>query len=255
MRGIAALIIFATTGVAHAQECPDGQAMDADGYCAPTTTPTCEYGEIWDGAECAEPPPPQEMGHFPWLSFAVAGGLVSHGGLGGAVGAELRLRHDTSPALLYADVVGNALGDPFVLADAGLVFAKHLGGRSTMKLAEQADQGDYTITTTYNYKNLPLVYGVTAGASVFALDDGPLASGQAGFALVSPQIELGLEPALDVNDGAPGLHWDFVYGLPIGHHIFFFPGRGDHFFGSSARMSTVLLFTIGATTGTGVAPG
>lgn len=229
-------------------------------------------------------------GHFPLLRAGVIAGFSSvpiptddpdypQTKFGGVVGADLHAHIDARIFLLNFEGVFNALSSDLWWGARGqLVLGAGLGGRSyvnVIKSMSQTQSGSTVTTTTewYTHKKLPMFYGLHVGANILGLrestspdyasvqsrrDAATLPTVDAGFTLMSPQLEVMIAPCLDLNTSAKGLRWAYGMAFPLGNKPFFFRFTGDHFFGSDPmdgsgrRLGFSLLVSLGLGTSMGI---
>lgn len=244
----------------------------------------------------SEVQPGDTVGRFPWARLGIAGGFsgvpipyvgLSEGptaktDLAGLVGPQLDLYLGGGPALLNVQGVYNALGSGVRWMGRGELV---LGARTThnvlKSMSESAPNASgYSTRTTEHYvhKHVPLLIGVAAGASAwrvaevsytspsYAVEGGvtntrgaaTLTTIDAGFKLISPQIELGIGPLLELPSKSYGVRWVYGMAFPVGDRPFYFRLSGDHVLGSDPldnsgrRLGMAVMLSLGLGTGLGL---
>lgn len=230
----------------------------------------------------------EEIGRIPVLEVGTAAGLAKipfaargtnddfNSSMGGIFGVDARLRIDAKIALVYGDGIYNVVQSGFAYsAHGGVVLATGLGGRdswSLMRLDAQSQTRDKVVTDTTILldRKLPVVYGLAIGVGALgtrkATIDGvgtlppstkpartvPVV--EAGFALISGQLELFAAPTFDLGNAQAGGRWAFQLAMPIGSVPLYWRMMGQHFFGSdqAAPVRFVLAFSVGVGTPLGV---
>lgn len=216
----------------------------------------------------------------------LSGAPDSHDDFGGLVGPQVEIHVDARAFLLNVEGTYNLVGGGVGwMGRAQVVLGKGLGLRTKHHVVKSISDskpdyaGNYTRTTEwYTHKHVPMFIGVSAAASVWQIAEASYTAPSytepngvtntreaavmpmidAGFTMISPQLELTLAPLLDLSTGSFGIHWAYGMALPIGDHPFYFRFTGDHIVGddpmdnSGRRMSATLMCAIGFGTGLGV---
>lgn len=215
----------------------------------------------------------------------LSGAPASKGVFAGIVGPMLDVHLDTGPVLINLEGVYNAVRGGVEWTGRGeIVLGAGLGTRTTHNLIKSisdsspSSSGHVTRTTEYyTHKHVPFFIGLAAGASVFRVAEvsytapsydveggvtntraaATLSRVDAGFKMMSPQLELSVSPLAELTTRSYGVRWVYGMALPVGDHPFFFRFSGDHVLGddpldnSGRRLSTVMMFALGLGTGLG----
>ena len=236
---------------------------------------------VADTAAADPLPPGAVLGRFPKVEVGLLGGFgmtpipyVSGTGtedtydnLTGVVGPSVQLHLDAKRFLVNVEGLYNvAQSEVGLLARGQVVFGSGLGLRTRHNvLKSMSTTNGVTTTEHYVNKHVPMLIGLSAGATVATLGETRLERGMmptgrpsalvsmidAGFTLQSPQIQLTAAPLVEMGTGSFGFHWSFGMSFPVGNKSLFFRTTGHHVFGgdpqdlTGRRMQALVLCTIG----------
>ena len=227
------------------------------------------------------------MGRFPILEAGLVAGfsmtpipytmLDAHDNLSGLAGPDLHAHVDARTFLLNLQGFYNVANtDTAWKARAQLVVGARTKHRvlKSMHDSTPTSSGSFTRTTEhYLHKHVPMIIGVSAGASVVRVNETSYTSAfgdsnlrpaatlpmiDAGFTLQSPQIKLTVGPLVSITDKIYGAHWEFGMSFPVGSMSLFWRLSGDHLVGddpldnSGRRFGALVLATFGLAPGYGV---
>ena len=254
------------------------------------------FAALTSPVRASEVGPGDTVGRFPWARLGIVGGLngapIPYPTLGGdpdtktdlvgIVGPQLDLYLGGGPALLNVQGIYNALGSGVRWMGRGELV---LGARTThnvlKSMSDSAPNSSGYVTRTtehYVHKHVPLLIGVAAGASVWRVSEvsytfpsygveggvtntrgaATLTTIDASFKLISPQVELGIGPLLELPSKSYGVRWVYGMAFPVGDRPFYFRFSGDHVLGSDPldnsgrRLGMAVMLSLGMGTGMGL---